>query len=339
MKLLLVLGAGASRNLGPTDDSMPLMSDWSTALSEALDQHEEGLAAACHLNPNMQGPEFEENLGLLLRWEQVRELEERFQLLGGPQAHNVPNGVREARKRQTKRLEAIKDILHSTLYDQFGLEQVDDQRAKAAYEKLLDRLGDPELIVATTNYDRVVERALWLMNRKPNAGFEEQPPGSPKLNPTGMIERRADQTPVIHLHGAVGWYEDENGVVTDYFADKSFNSTLGAPVVLYPDPDKDPINEALVSGLWAEFRDALAWAERILVLGHSLNDPALVKALGPITTKTPTVVGWHTSGDKETCEAKLPFAHPVKLDFGPKEIKADRSLNALMEKDFTPAGR
>lgn len=40
MKLLLILGAGASRNLGERDGSMPLMSDWSTALSEALDRHE-----------------------------------------------------------------------------------------------------------------------------------------------------------------------------------------------------------------------------------------------------------------------------------------------------------
>lgn len=93
-----------------------------------------------------------------------------------------------------------------------------------------------------------------------------------------------------------------------------------------------------MSGLWAEFRGALNWADRILVLGHSLNDPALLKALGPITTKTPTVVGWHRSADKEACETKLSFAHPMKLDFGPKEIKADRALNALMEKGFAPVG-
>lgn len=337
MKLLLVLGAGASRNLGKKDDSMPLMSDWSTALSEALDQHEEGLATACHLSPEMSGPEFEASLGELLRWEQVRYLEERFQLLGGPHAHNIPTGVREARGMQDRRMRAVKEILNRTLYEQFGLKRVDNKRAQAAYEKLLQRLENPELAIATTNYDRVAERALWLMDRSVNTGFEEQPPGSPVLKPSGMIERSEGQVPVIHLHGAVGWYEDEEGIVTDFYGDKGYNSTLGTPVVLYPDPEKDPTNEALVRELWLEFRAALGWADRILVLGHSLNDPALVTTLSDFVENTPTVVGCHTDTDLEMCRARLPFAHAAKVDIGPKEIKADHALNALMTPDFEPA--
>jgi hypothetical protein len=68
MKLLLVTGAGASRELGVGESSMPLMADWSNGLSKALDHHELGLAEACSLQPGMSGPEFEENLGLLLKW-------------------------------------------------------------------------------------------------------------------------------------------------------------------------------------------------------------------------------------------------------------------------------
>lgn len=83
MRLVLVAGAGASRELGESGP-LPLMADWSNALCEALDSKERDLAAAVHLKSGMSGPEFEQALGLLLRWEQMRYLEHRFEGLGGP---------------------------------------------------------------------------------------------------------------------------------------------------------------------------------------------------------------------------------------------------------------
>lgn len=47
MNPLLILGAGASRNLGIENTPMPLMADWSSALSEALDGAEQGFRHTC----------------------------------------------------------------------------------------------------------------------------------------------------------------------------------------------------------------------------------------------------------------------------------------------------
>jgi hypothetical protein len=329
---LLILGAGASRSLGDTEDSMPLMSDWSTALSAALDSSEQGLAGACHLEPDMRGPEFERNLGLLLRWEQVRELEERFERLGGQTPEHQPPGALEARKNQTRRLATIKRIINQTLYEQFGHKRVNDDRATAAYRLLLKELDDPELIVATTNYDRAVETALENANRSVDTGFRYSPNRAPVLDVKGLIDDRGSKTPVIHLHGAVGWYEND-GAVNDFYADLGFNSTLGTPVVLYPDPAKDPTNDAVVSDLWNEFHTAIAIADRILVIGHSLHDPALVEALREASSKVPTVITYCTSEGKEAIGDQLPDAVAVEMVFGPK-IKTKWPLRQLTHEDY-----
>jgi hypothetical protein len=69
------------------------MADWSNALCEALDSKERHLAAAVHLTSGMSGPEFEKTLGLLLRWEQMRYLEQRFEGAGRTvtQQHHRPD--------------------------------------------------------------------------------------------------------------------------------------------------------------------------------------------------------------------------------------------------------
>jgi len=96
------------------------MPDWSNALCTALDKKEHGLAAAAHLAPGMSGTEFEEALGLLLRWEQVRHLEERFQTLGGPTANSITDQIPQARQRATRRMAVITRTINESLYDQFG---------------------------------------------------------------------------------------------------------------------------------------------------------------------------------------------------------------------------
>lgn len=108
MKLLLVLGAGASRNLAKGKGQMPLMADWSAALSQALDDAKGGLARACHLTPEMDGRTFEENLGELLQWEKVRGLEERFELLGSDNLRNLRPAIGKARANQVENLALVR---------------------------------------------------------------------------------------------------------------------------------------------------------------------------------------------------------------------------------------
>lgn len=310
---------------------MPLMPDWSNALCEALDQAENGLAAACGLGPGMDGPSFERHLGLLLRWQGVRHLEKRFEGLGGAQPGGVLHGVREARANTQRRMETVMEVINSTLYEQFGQLQIDYDLATAAYSQILEETEGCQLVIATTNYDRAAESALRMVGRTTNTGFAGKPHMTPALDPSGMMESLEAEIPVIHLHGAVGWYELE-GVVSDHYGDRPYNPTLGSPVVLYPDPDKDPTSDALVQQLWDQFARALEISDLILVIGHSLHDPALVEALrSAMANGTRVVVSYLNDGEGEEVDLQLPDARVVQMRFGPN-IESSRSFQELVTK-------
>lgn len=177
--------------------------------------------------------------------------------------------------------------INATLYDQFGQGRVVDASATAAYSALLnEHLGVTELVIATTNYDRSAEAALHGLGMAVDTGFRAPLGRTPILEPAGLVHEREGRTPVIHLHGAVGWYE-RGGRIEDHYGDQPYNASLGTPVVLYPDPEKDPTSDAMVSELWREFEHALGSAEHVLLLGHSLHDPALLRVLAPLTRDKP----------------------------------------------------
>lgn len=329
MDLLLVTGAGASRELGKPEDPLPLMPDWANALCSALDGAESGLAGRCALSEGMGGEEFEEALGLLLRWEQMKYLNSRFAGLT-----DQPGQFQQLDGQASSRLGTIRQVIDRTLYEQFGQHRVDDERATTAYKSLLQRLDVHQLVLATTNYDRACEAALSRLGRKPDAGFRSDDSESvPKLQVAGLVAsaREAESTACLHLHGAIGWYQ-KDGVVYDFRSGHEYNETLGTPVVLYPDPLKDPTSDAHVATLWEEFRLALADADHVLVLGHSLHDPALVNAIRSAKPKRLAVTNLMTAGDegeqRAWIEHQLPKAIHVRIDFGP-EMRVD---DAAMEK-------
>ena len=278
----------------------------------------------------MDGRTFEENLGELLQWEKVRGLEERFELLGSDNLRDLRPAIKKARASQTENLALVRRIINETLFEQFGHERLDDARATKAYQRLLQYLGKPELLVATTNYDRAFETALENMGLEVATGFPRAPGRTPVLSPVGLIENRGDAIPVIHLHGAVGWY-DTGEDVKEHPPDLPFNPTLGRPVVLYPDPNKDPIKEAFVEDLWEEFGRALDMADQILVIGHSLNDPALVRVLAERSASTSVAVTYVDSAGKQAIAKSLPNAHGFRLEFGP-EFPFDRSMEELLRR-------
>ena len=315
MALLLITGAGASRRLGVADD-LPLMPDWADALCSALDAVEHGLANVCGLSTGMTGEAFEQALGLLLRWQQVRHLEERFAGLGGDTLGQQAEPLILARRAMDERLGRIKHVLNETLYEQFGQERVSDEKAVQAYEALLGHFDARELMVATTNYDRAGEAALTGLGHNVDTGFRAAPGRTPRLSVAGLVETKG-VVPYIHLHGAVGWYE-LNGDVRDHAADQPFNQTLGSPVVLYPDPEKDPTNDAVVSALWMEFHKALDLADHVLIMGHSLHDPALVNAIRLARPRKLAITMFGAGEEAKWAKRQLPSAIMMEMDFGPE---------------------
>lgn len=327
MKLVLVTGAGASRNLARDGQTMPLMREWSESLCEALDASEAGLADACRLKRGASGPEFEENLGLLLRFQDLQPLAARFIDLGGSLVPSRMTAAKEAHDNTARRLSIVMDVLNTTLYDLFGLDQVDDGRAKSAFEELLAEFGQPELVVATTNYDRSVESALEHLGHTVTTGARSTRSRTPILETADLFENRGPGTLVLHLHGAVGWYE-KDGEVRDYYGDQSYSASHGRPVVLYPDPSKEPTRDALVADLWTAFRKALEWSDHVLVLGHSLNDPTLVAELHSVQGQTKIIVTYIELALRGEIHTKLPNARAASLEFRPHPRFDDHEWNA-----------
>jgi hypothetical protein len=100
------------------------------------------------------------------------------------------------------------------------------------------------------------------------------------------VSRRVEvvdrDVPLPHLHGRVGWLvRSSSGNPGAYAIDnfREWKDYFGVPLVMLPDPYKDPTQDAILGEMWVELRRALKLARRILVLGHSLNDAPLVQAL------------------------------------------------------------
>lgn len=65
--LVLVTGAGASREFGARDKPLPLMADWSNALVDKLSKANNSYLEITGLEKVLPGEKFEERLGTFLR--------------------------------------------------------------------------------------------------------------------------------------------------------------------------------------------------------------------------------------------------------------------------------
>lgn len=332
MKVVLVTGAGASKDLGAfPDEPLPLLSDWARRLRERLGAH---LAEMTGLNDAKTGPEFEEILGSLFRWDETLELTNRFAPMTRPSPvadQEWDSQTRQAVRHARSNIDRLNRHLHESLFDEFGPERVANEAARDAYRALLSRFtgsGDelPEyLICATTNYDRSLEIAFGEMGVEARAGARGHGYLVPQLDTLGLGVFQSNSPSVIYLHGAVGWYEDEKGFITARPANEGFNETLGSPAVLYPDPNKE-LDRAETRALWENFHLALQEATHVLIVGHSLNDGHLVQIINQ-TVESPAKLGFlaHANDDLKISDEKrehinqaLPNTTIIPGVFGPK---------------------
>lgn len=337
MKLLLITGAGASRNLSvKPEEPMPLMADWRQTLCDSIGH---GFAVSSGLDQAETAQKFEETLGALFRWGEQLPLAKRFADLTRTNFASDtgrPTKFKEALQITRKNLDTLLVALHKSLFEEFGPARISNDAAERAYQALFSELvaktadGEVSVVCATTNYDRSLEIALEAMGRDVRTGFKPHSYRTQKLEPRGLGEFEAESVALIYLHGAVGWYK-KGRVITSQSAEEPYTDALGIPAVLYPSLDKD-VEKAETAELWTEFDAAVAEATHIFVLGHGLNDDHLVAALRK--AKCPIAVTVYPGDDDgrvglediegleqtKTVLRKLPKAHPLGVIFGPKMV-------------------
>jgi hypothetical protein len=320
-RLVVITGAGASRNLGGSDKPLPLMGDWAAAVRRALDKRDLELSDLVGIRPSQSGPEFETAVGEFLAWQRVLDLSARF-LPFGLNAR-TQDDVSNWRDRAAHRARAVVEVLNHTLYEEFSGGRVSDWAAAQAYGQLLATLPfSPGAVItfATTNYDPAVELAMAELGRRPDVGDVAGPGRTRVLATEGLIARceASRGVAVLHLHGKVGWYTQDDGSVVVEQDNVPYNEHRGTPTVLMPDPAKDPLAEPAIRDLWGEFDLALQQATHVLVLGHSLHDPVLVRHVRSVGKRLAVCVLPNLPGEELTRIQETLPGEIVELVFGPE---------------------
>jgi hypothetical protein len=313
---------------------MPLMPDWAQEVRQALDRTGSGVAQALGLRDGQSGPEFETAVGDFLKWQRVLPLATRFLPLGF-ESGRVPD-AEDWQRRARWAADTATAALRTTLYDHFSGSRINPVAARDAYAALielmeLNPLGG-SLAVATTNYDPAAELALAELDRRPDVGDVPAAARTRRLEPENLIARcqAGRGTAVMHLHGKVGWYTQADGTIAVVDDHHPLNESTGAPTLLMPDPDKDPLAETAIRLLWDEFDIALRQSTHILFVGHSLHDPVLLdhvsRHAGGASIAV-SVLPDAPEDEHDRVRSVLPQAKLVGLRFGPA-IEVDEA--ALM---------
>ena len=165
--LVLVTGAGASREFGTGGVKLPLMTDWSDHLVQALASGWSHLEIT-QLRKGMTGLEFESQLGSFLRsvqaFRSVRQLVESSSTFPNlPQGFESQESVAQWYQQSSFQFDQIIEVIHRSLYEQFYDSAIDTQAAVRAFGQLFQALGispGAPFVFATTNYDIIATRAL-----------------------------------------------------------------------------------------------------------------------------------------------------------------------------------
>lgn len=330
-KLVLITGAGASRLLSQDPEKpLPLMQDWATELSLRLGRYAERLGIVSE----MPGEDFERRLGdFLCATAAVPHLEGLPWLgLADPLDDDTPS--RNWFKHAHVAADEIGRMVHSSLHDLFATSRIGITSATKAYGSVIEPFKPHRLVYATTNYDVAGELALAELGRRPYAGLDHdlRSRRHSALHAADITSGDTNRTPVLYLHGRVGWYQGGEGIIATN-PDAPFDAALGSPALLLPDPAKS-YDDDVPRAIWEQFEATLTDADRVLVIGHSLNDTALVQALKRVAPSKLAVTiyaepgwemrHWQTDQDRVLALFEEGAPHVIPMHFGP-DVSAERT--------------
>jgi len=331
LDLVLITGAGASREFGSNRQKLPLMAEWSDAIVQKLITSGSNYLEAVGLKHGMTGQDFESTLGDFLRavaaFSQIGQLLESSASFPGMPSNLMSRTIVEWHQQAGFQFDRITNLIQETLFEQFNLERLAPTPAIRAYGDLFRQLGvtpQTSMVYATTNYDSLGEHALLGLGRRPDCGELLVIRGSPDppLDVGNLLAGMPRYTPVLHLHGKVGWYLRKDDGQVHATNTSRHDPNFGVPIVMLPDPSK-AYDIEVVATLWLQFVSSLSRARRVLVLGHSLADTVLIKALrdyiSPPSRLAVTVFGDNvddTNPVVNRVREQLPGAVLVPMRFG-----------------------
>jgi hypothetical protein len=281
---VVITGAGASFPFGA-----PLMGQWCVELVKKLSTAP-GYREVTRLATGLRPEDFEARLGEFLHrvqaFDQIEALIEPSLLLQPP-----PNPMFNAdavlnwHHTTQHHLRQVVEKIRESLYELFAGRNLSAVGAAAAYRHLFDAIGldvrTSRWVYATTNYDVLAENVITQLGGRPDWGELPDVVGSTaerRLDVDYLIDSIPRSTPVLHLHGRVGWYRRPDGSVYATGTTKH-NEGYGVPIVMLPDLNKVYGDDQVISSLWNQFENALSRAHRVFVLGHSLHDEPLIQAI------------------------------------------------------------
>jgi len=341
IELVLITGAGASRAFAAQGE-FPLMGDWAKAVLKKLTDkgaspgHRQLVNLDGANGQSLSGPEFEARLGDFLRRAIAFDSVEPF-IKASNELSDQPQGIRNSYDQSGRLLieqwfavtrqgvDAVREWLNEVLYEIFGSPGVNTFTVPKAYDALLQALGVTQatpMVLATTNYDRVGETALAELGRLIDWGRTPQLQQSPNapLEVANLLGGLPRFTPVLHLHGRLGWFA-KDGRLVDMQVDQ-YAPHWGTPIVMWPDDKKDAMAYSIpaINELWTQFGLALSRARKVVVVGHSLHDPYLVEALQKVDTPRLAITLYNAEGPsavdtRRTMEQNLPGATPIPFEF------------------------
>ena len=305
LNVLIITGAGASANLGVDDEALPMMAGWAADLIPRLGNAAPWLG----LTSGTDGPAFEAIIGRFLNFSNSLSTVAALGFMGdeanlvglGPRS---PSGGNFANWHVTAEdnVAAMNRKLWESLWENFGRNRIDSEVADRAYGALHSLIrdsaddGQPCYIAhATTNFDTAIEVAIEESeDMEVRGGFARTSGGArerwaPNLLTVDRLGSDA-RIPVVHLHGAVGWYYDpnDNNIILRRPSDDRFDERM-TPALLLPDDTKRPdLFPSPLVEVWDQFKALMRDATHVVVIGHSLHDEHLAKAINE--AEKPTAV-------------------------------------------------
>jgi hypothetical protein len=276
------------------------------------------------LDEEMGGEKFERTLGEFLRraaaFEQMEPLlqpianvRDDWTVPARRAPGNPPSSWQEWYGNANITVQDTIERIRASLFQSFGPEQFGLQRASEAFSTLLGALGigsGSKWVWATTNYDVVPDHAVTHHGGIPDHGAVQPPDGGQTvLRVDRLIDGAPRTVPILHLHGRVGWFRQTATDADIELDPRNVTKTpeQHVPIVELPALGKT-YDDGVTSALWAQFREAVRRAQLVFVLGHSLNDTALVDALHDADPNGLAVVNL---GEDESPFTTLPNSYAV----------------------------